>query len=89
MSLVHHLLVEESELNMTILTVIIFSIIFSPLLPPLVCGGVEVGERIYNNLIRRPNELAAPDGEVALPIPASLPTGQAQGDEARRISTAA
>jgi hypothetical protein len=74
---------------MTILTVILFfSIMLSPLLPALVHGGVHVGERIYN-LIRRPNELAASDGEVALPIPASLPTEEAQGDEARSIPTAA
>jgi hypothetical protein len=58
MSPVHHPLDEESELDMTILTVILFfSIMLSPLLPALVLGGVEVGERIYN-LIRRPN----PDG---------------------------
>jgi hypothetical protein len=88
MSRVHHPLGEESEFDMTILAVILFfSIMLSPILPRTL-GGVDVGERIYN-LIRRPNELAASDGEVALSIPASLPTEEAQGDEARSIPTAA
>ena len=74
---------------MTFLAVIaFFTIMLSPLLPALILGGVEVGERLYK-LIQRPNELAASDGEVALPIPVSLPTEEAQGDEARSIPTAA
>jgi hypothetical protein len=89
MNLVHHPLDEESESDMTLLTAILFfTLMFSPLLPPLILGGVDVGARIYN-LIRRPNELAASDGQIAMPIPVGRPTPAAQGDEARSISTAA
>jgi hypothetical protein len=74
---------------MTLLTAILFfTLMFSPLLPPLILGGVDVGARIYN-LIRRPSELAASDGHTAMPIPVAPATPAAQGDEARSISTAA
>jgi hypothetical protein len=74
---------------MTLLAVIFFfGIMLSPLLPALILGGVDVAQGVYN-LIRRPNELSASDGEVALPNPVSPPTEEAQGDEARSIPTAA
>ena len=74
---------------MSVLTVILFfTIMLWPLFPPLILGCVDVGTRIYNS-VRRPNELAASDGQAALSIPVAPPTPEAHRDEARSMSTAA